>query len=85
MVIILELKGKDVNKAIQQLGSTINLLKNIPGYETILCYQIKRAIAICSRVPIIQSRLQSEIKKFNKKYGFLLIIKSQHLAIRIPE
>jgi hypothetical protein len=77
-VILLELKGADIKKAISQLKSTIEIILCINGYNTISSCRNKHALAICSRVPpIILTTIQSEAVKFKQQYNFLLKIKTR--------
>lgn len=66
--IFIELKGTDLRKAISQLETTINTLKDhYSGYKH------RYARAVCSRIiPFVTSESQVSVKRFRDRYGFCL-------------
>jgi len=76
-----ELKGKDLLKAISQLESTVIQLKSeFNGFKS------HEAHAVCRRIiPYVQASAQVQAVNFKKKYGFLLRWHSQKAVIVIKD
>ncbi|HOG26917.1 MAG TPA: hypothetical protein PLI24_04020 [Candidatus Cloacimonas sp.] len=74
VLILVECKGNDVKKAIEQIRSTIQILKPLVDLSS-----QKYAFIVPTMVaPAIQSNIQIVMKKFMREYGIELIVKSHH-------
>ncbi|HPK60275.1 MAG TPA: hypothetical protein PK592_05195 [Candidatus Cloacimonas sp.] len=74
VLIMVECKGNDVKKAIEQIRSTIQILKPLVDLSS-----QKYAFIVPTMVaPAIQSNIQIVMKKFMREYGIELIVKSHH-------
>ena len=68
--IFIELKGQDIQHAIEQLETTINKLSaNSKNHK-------KKSFVICTRSPLNSASIQNIQVKFRKKYNSELIVKS---------
>jgi len=75
----IELKGKDLMKAISQLESTINQLSN-----TYNGFPEQQAHAVCSRIiPHMTSSAQIAVSRFRRQYRFLLKWHSQKAILTL--
>jgi hypothetical protein len=72
--VLIELKGADVNHAVDQLLATIEIWRNHPlrGKNTKLA-----ALVVCSQYPRIDTRVQRAKKIFASKFGMPLHISSR--------
>jgi len=75
--VIVELKGRDVNHAIEQIYATIPVWRAHPPFSPQL-----GALAVCSRVPATSADLQVKKAKA-RKAGFVLTI-NEHKNNRPP-
>ncbi len=76
-VFYLELKGKEIEKAIKQLESTIRYCKT--RHHNIK----KESYIVSSRVPSSGTSLQNLKKKFKKDNGMLLFVKNNKQEVTI--
>ncbi|MFC2092516.1 hypothetical protein ACFLSV_01325 [Bacteroidota bacterium] len=67
-----ELKGSDVNHAVDQIIRTIELTSNNPKSQHKYCF------IISSRCPLLSPEIQILKKKFKKCYNAILIIKNTY-------
>lgn len=79
IIFYLELKGKEIEKAIKQLESTIRYCKNIHNNRNIK----KESHIVSSRVPSSGTSLQNLKKKFKKDNGMLLFVKNNIQEVTI--
>lgn len=63
--VIVELKGVDVEHAVEQVDATANYLKGCTAADSILPLA---GLVICSRYPRFDTKLQSITKKFVKRH-----------------
>ncbi len=73
----IELKGQDINHAIEQIISTIKTLSSNIAKNTKVSY------VICTRSPLTSASIQNLQLKFKKHYNSKLIIKSSPLESTI--
>ena len=66
----IELKGQDIEHALEQIEETISDLSGDPKYSE------KIAFIICTRSPLTSTSIQNHQVKFRKKFKCKLIIKS---------
>lgn len=68
--LFIELKGQDIQHALEQLEATINKLsKDAKG-------QKKKSFIICTRSPLNSASIQNFRVKFRKRFNSHLIVKS---------
>lgn len=66
----IELKGQDIEHAINQLKNTIKRLSSNPTKTK------KRSYVVCTRSPMTSSEIQNYKLEFRKKYNSILEVKS---------
>jgi len=75
--LFIELKGQDLEHAIDQLKTTINKLSQNPKTKK------KKSFIICTRSPLSSASIQNLQVKFRKHYNSELIIKSTPFKYKI--
>jgi len=73
VVFYVELKGKNISKALLQLSATINFCKN--NHKT----YTKKAFIVTSRVPSTGTDIQQAKQKFIKEYKIIPTIKNNKI------
>jgi len=77
-VCYVELKGKNVEKAISQIISTIDYTKNQYAKYN------KEAYIVCSRVPRESPLTQTKRRHLKRDYGAKLVIRCKELVEKVP-
>lgn len=73
----IELKGQDINHAIEQIKVTISKLSSNPKNQQKICY------IICTRSPLTSASIQNFQVKFKSQFNAKLIIKSSPYEFEI--
>jgi len=74
----IELKGKDLDKAVKQLGNSITKINEIFVIEE----YIKIAFVILTKNPLASTQVQNLQKKFKKYYNTKLLIKNRKIEYK---
>lgn len=73
----IELKGRNINDAIEQLNNSIKKISNPLNGYIVQVFNNILAFIIASRIPLIGTDIQNAKIKFKKKYKATLIFKSR--------